>query len=303
MPKKLTHNEFVEQSITKFGNKFKIISQYIGNNNKIVIECPIHGNFSTTPKCHLKGQHGGCSDCAGNKKSTTENFIIKSKELYGDLFSYERTIYTNINSKVIITCPIHGDFEQYVKPHLKGSGCTKCSRRAKHTTDSFIEESIKIHGDKFDYSKVVYGKNNKEYVTIICIKHGPFEQIPNSHLSGKGCEHCANEELQSKAVKEIIQYFDSNNILYELEKTFEECKNILLLRFDFYLPTYNMCIEYDGLQHFESCGWGGVEKLKLTQLNDKIKNEYCEINNINLIRIKYNENHIKSLKRIFNDKT
>ncbi|AFC21724.1 HNH endonuclease [Cronobacter phage vB_CsaM_GAP32] len=301
MPKKLTPEEFSKKSNDKFGDKFKIITEYVSYEKNIIISCKEHGNFNTTPKIHLKGA-GGCPKCSGNTKQTTENFIERSKKIYGDTFNYTNTNYTGINNKVIITCKIHGDFEQFVKPHLNGSGCTKCSGRAKHTTESFIEASVKKHGNVYDYSKTAYGKNNKQQVTIICPTHGEFEQIPNSHLSGKGCVKCSNEALYSKAVNEILNYFKQHDIEYELEKTFPDCKNILSLRYDFYIPSINTCIEYDGLQHFESCGWGGEDKLKLTQENDKIKNEYCENNNIGLVRIKYNEDHIKILKRIFNDR-
>lgn len=166
---------------------------------------------------------------ANNKKQTTEQFIEKSKSIYGDIFLYDKTVYGNINSKVIVTCKIHGDFLQ----------------RA------------------------------------------------NDHLSGKGCIKCAISDKMSKAVKDIRNVLDMKNVSYEMEKTFDDCKNILPLRFDFYLPTFNMCNEYDGLQHFESCGWGGEEKLKLTQKNDKIKNDYCIQNNIKLLRIKYDEDHIR----------
>lgn len=230
---------------------------------------------------------------SNNKKQTTEQFIEKSKSIYGDIFLYDKTVYVNVNSKVIVTCKIHGDYEQFVKVHYNGAGCTKCSRRSKHTTKTFIEEAYKIHSDRYNYDKVVYGKNNKQKLTITCKIHGDFLQRANDHLSGKGCVKCAISDKMSKVVKDIRDVLDMKNVSYEMEKTFDDCKNILPLRFDFYLPTFNMCIEYDGLQHFESCGWGGEEKLKLTQKNDKIKNDYCIQNNIKLLRIKYDEDHIK----------
>lgn len=111
---------------------------------------------------------------ANNKKQTTEQFIEKSKSIYGDIFLYDKTVYENVNSKVIVTCKIHGDYEQFVKVHYRGAGCTKCSRRSKHTTETFIEESYKIHSDRYNYDKVVYGKNNKQKLTITCKIHGDF---------------------------------------------------------------------------------------------------------------------------------
>jgi len=91
------------------------------------------------------------------------------------------------------------------------------------------------------------------------------------------------------------------NLNYEPQKTFPDCKNINLLKFDFYISKYNLCIEYDGELHFNAYkNFGGEEKLKVRQLRDKIKNEYCEKNKINLLRIKYDENIIDKLNNYFN---
>ena len=92
---------------------------------------------------------------------------------------------------------------------------------------------------------------------------------------------------------------EKNNIKYVCEKKFENCKDISLLKFDFYLSEYNLCIEYDGIQHFKSVKrFGGLEELKNVQQRDKIKTEYCKNNNIQLIRIKYDENVSERLKGI-----
>lgn len=106
--------------------------------------------------------------------------------------------------KVIITCPIHGDFEQCPEKHLKGFGCPVCSGRDGITTEKFIKRAKEIHGNKYDYSKVDY-KDNKTKVTIICPKHGEFEQAPSNHLRSCGCRKC---------------YFEGRSI-YNKEKVFE----------------------------------------------------------------------------------
>lgn len=297
MPAKITQTEFEKLCQDKHGNKFKYLSEYKGYDKPITIECSLHGSFNSTLRIHLNG-NGGCPKCAGNVKFSTSDFIEKSKSIYGDKFSYDKTYYINVNSKVIITCPEHGDFEQYVKPHLKGSGCTKCSNRAKHDADSFAESANKIHKNFYSYDKTVYGKNNKQSVTITCPVHGDFVQRANDHLSGKGCTQCANDKHCSYAVMEIREYLTLNNIQYIEEKTFDDCKHINHLRFDFYLPTYNLCIEYDGKQHFESTpSWGGEDALTLIKKRDQIKNDYCSNTGIDLLRIKYTENHIEKIKR------
>lgn len=82
-----------------------------------------------------------------------------------------------------------------------------------------------------------------------------------------------------------------NKIKYKQQKTFKECKNVQVLQFDFYLPDYNCCIEYDGIQHFKPINFfGGDDFLKYIKQNDTIKNEYCKNTHIKLLRIKYDEN-------------
>jgi len=136
-------------------------------------------------------------------------------------------------------------------------------------------------------------------IKIICKKHGIFEQTPDNHINKKtGCPIC-NE---SKGEKEIRIILNNLNIKYIKQKTFNNCKNKRKLPFDFYLTDYNLCIEFDGIQHFKSIEYFGGEKvLKETQKRDLIKNNYCKENNIKLLRIKYNENILKKLKK-YNEK-
>jgi very-short-patch-repair endonuclease len=163
----------------------------------------------------------------------------------------------------------------------------------RKTTEQFIEESKLIHGDKYDYSSVNY-INNKTNVKIICPIHGDFEQRPDDHLNGHGCEKCND----SSGEKTIINYLLKNNILFETQKRFNSCKNKRKLPFDFFIPSKNICIEFDGIQHFKPIKiWGGTPNLKYIQNNDKIKNKFCEDNGIKLIRIKYSENIENKLKK------
>ena len=142
-----------------------------------------------------------------------------------------------------------------------------------------------IHDFRYDYSLVDY-KNCMEKVKIVCKKHGIFEQTPNKHLVGHGCSKCN----QSKGEMKIEIILKNENINFIKQKTFPECKNIKLLPFDFYLPELNICIEYDGDQHYKIIQrFGGESGFLYRQNNDKIKTEYCKNNNIFLIRLKNKE--------------
>jgi very-short-patch-repair endonuclease len=167
------------------------------------------------------------------------------------------------------------------------------------TTDEFIKDSKRIHGDKYDYSKTVY-KHNKDKVIIICKKHGEFLQKPNAHLSARqGCPYCHESHGETK----VRKFLENNKILFTPQKRFKDCKYKLPLPFDFYLNDLNICIEYDGEQHSRQLNlYKNEENYEIRKIKDKIKTNYCLNNNILLIRIRYNENIENVLKEKLIDK-
>jgi hypothetical protein len=128
-------------------------------------------------------------------KKTLEQFIDEARAVHGDKYDYSKVMYETNKTPVIIICTKenHGEFKQTPKNHTKmHQGCPKCYDDTKvKTTDQFIQKAKKIHGDKYDYSLVVY-VNTDLNVKIICPVHGIFEQSPHSHLNGSDCIKCAN---------------------------------------------------------------------------------------------------------------
>ena len=212
----------------------------------------------------------------------------------------------NYDTKVTITCPEHGDFEQRAGSHLQGSGCPKChhnklSLDRRSTIDIFIQKANNIHNNFYNYSKVKY-INNSTKVIIICPIHGEFLQTPGHHIDQQnGCPKCKS----SKGEDTIEIYLKNKNIIYEKQKSFPNCKYKKSLRFDFYLPNHNLCIEFDGPQHYgPSYPKNNIEKAKeifeLTKLRDNIKTQYCLDNDIKLLRISYLD--FKNIIQILNSK-
>jgi len=151
----------------------------------------------------------------------------------------------------------------------------------KLTNTEFIAKANIKHNNLYDYSITKYdGSSNK--VDIICKKHGIFTQIANTHLCGCGCLKCNNSigELM------IENFLLRNNINFIEQYKFDDCFNKSKLPFDFYLPDFNICIEYDGEFHYKDFGFNDLEYQKN---NDNIKNNFCEKTNIKLIRIPYTE--------------
>jgi hypothetical protein len=269
---------------------------YINNKTKILIVCPIHGIFEQRPSSHINEKFG-CSKCSYDKnKYSFKNFLEKSNKIHNGKYMYNKESFINIHSNVEILCPIHGNFNQIAKNHISGRGCKKCKNERigklkRKELDDFIIDGKKVHGNKYDYSLVKY-VNNKTKVKIICSEHGVFEQRPDDHTKGNGCFKCS----KSRGENIICEYLLKHNIVFTTEKTFNGCHYKRKLKFDFYLPDYNICVEYDGIQHYKSLKFfGGKKALKLQQIKDDIKNKYCIDNNIKLIRIKYNENIIEKL--------
>ena len=193
----LSVSQFIERSKKTHGEKYSYEKiQFINSKTKVIIICDKHGEFEQTPNHHMNGQ--GCAKCSGVYKMNTDEFIISSKNIFGEQFDYNNTTFNGLYKKVTLTCKIHGDFEQYPSNHLKGFGCSRCSGNKKLTTDEFIEKSKIKHGNRYNYNLVEY-KNSETKVKIVCEIHGTFEQTPYQHLHSKGCSECSGSKKLSES--------------------------------------------------------------------------------------------------------
>lgn len=133
----------------------------------------------------------GCRKCGHlSRRSNTDFFISKCKEIYGNRYDYSKVEYVHSKENVCIICPEHGEFWMTPNAHLRGHRCPKCFGTPKKTKEQFIEEARNVHGDKYDYRKVVYEGTDVK-VCIICPEHGEFWQSPYCHLKGDQCPACS----------------------------------------------------------------------------------------------------------------
>ena len=224
-----TEDVFFKKAYEKWGDKYDyskaIIKHY---QSKITVICPIHGEFEVLVHNHISDKEncGGCPKCSELKKHN--NFMKKGdeqlrnfiKNKWGDLYSLDKFVYKGDREKVTLICPIHGDFSMTVNNLKNSNGCHKCTKEniylmkysGETNEDVFIEESKKIHGEKYDYSKVKY-KHQHQKVCIICPEHGEFYQKPNNHLNGNGCPKCGQQYHGRR--KTILQYDLNNNFIKE----------------------------------------------------------------------------------------
>lgn len=157
--------------------------------------------------------------------------------------------------------------------------------------EAFIQDSIKIHGEKYDYSQVDY-QGGKKMVKLICPKHGEFLQTPNNHQRGNGCPNCNS----SKGEEQIKRFLESNHIPFIQQHTFPGLKDRRLLKCDFYLPNQNMVVEFHGRQHYEAVNsFGGAKALIENQRRDQLKKDFLSANNIKFLEISYKDDLIEKL--------
>ena len=219
MPKIYNPDNFFNSAKEKHKSKYKYNKVvYKNSKSKVIITCPIHGDFEQTPKNHLSGC--GCPRCAGRISSTKE-LIEDFKKVHNNRYDYSKVHYTTKANKVIIICKNHGEFLQVAQDHLKGHNCPKCSiddSRERKSSEEYITQCSLKHNNKYDYSKVKY-THSKLKVVITCPIHGDFEQVAGIHLHGQGCPKCAksgfnpNKPAYLYYLKIII---DEENVLYKI---------------------------------------------------------------------------------------
>lgn len=280
MAVKLNTTEFIKRAINKHGDKYNYSkSIYIGSKDKIYIICKDHGLFNQTAFDHLSGC--GCPKCDPTSRIGTKEFIKRSNIIHNNIYDYSLCKYGKDNYQLVkIICKDHGIFKQRPWAHLKGHKCPNCVNNRKLSNEEFINRCSDIHKGRYDYSNCVYNSRRGD-VIIICKKHGPFTQTARVHLSGHGCGKCNMSVLE----KHLALKLDELNIVYEIEKRFDECRNVYPLPFDFYIPLLNILIECDGVQHFKAIDYfGGEKRLEKQIINDEIKNKFVKNNNYILYR-------------------
>ena len=151
-----------------------------------------------------------------NIKNNQNKFFEKVKNKGFDIiYDYSKAQYVNNRTKIEIKCLKHNEiFYQVPYEHLKGyNSCSVCLTNKKMNNEEFILKANKVHNNKFDYSLVNY-TGNKNKIKIICPKHGIFEQAPNWHLNGNGCDNCRTDYKENFIINS--NEIHNNNYDYSL---------------------------------------------------------------------------------------
>lgn len=297
--RKLTHQEFVER-LSNINPNITVISEYNGMHEKVECRCCRGHEWATLAHNLTNGR--GCPKCgiienAAKRTKSHEVFVEEVHNINADITVVG--IYKNCSTKIEFRCK--NGHSWFAKPDdiRAGHSCPICSceRRAKRrlkTHEQFIVDLFNVNPEI-----QILGKYEKSNIKIECksTKCGhKWFATPSMLLSGYGCPRCCT----SKGEKIIENYLICNEIAYVFQKRFDDCRDQRPLPFDFYLPEYNMLIEYQGAQHYIATRrMGDEEQLAYRQKHDCIEREYCRDKGINLLEIPYT--NLNSISQILTD--
>lgn len=198
--------------------------------------------------------------------------------------------YTGCKMNVEFICKKHGVQTLGMYGMINnGYKCKMCAYEERAKNQAFSKDYVKSVIESVNGNKLLnadeYTKTRRSNLKVVCglcgnvYNVGFYWYVYNNQTR---CPSCANKESKPEAV--IREFLTSHKIIFEQEKRFNDCRDTNPLPFDFYLPEENLIIEFDGQHHFGDIGRGDYETVKR---HDKIKNDYCALNNIEILRIPY----------------
>ncbi len=252
--KERSRDAILAEFIKVHGDRYDYsLVEYVDSKTKVSIICREHGVFEQAPAMHKLGN--GCPACAQIARTAGmvvgyDVWIQRFKDVHGDTYDYSRVERgIRASKKIEILCRTHGAFKQKPPNHAAGEGCPKCAVNYPDTQDSVIRKFIQAHGDRYDYSNVKYVDSGTK-VTIVCAKHGEFQQSPEGHVAGRGCWHCGVEqrfdvssvsrsapELELHGFVESLGFAPMHGYLPDSDNKFT---------YDIILPERGLAIEFNG---------------------------------------------------------
>lgn len=278
---------------------------FISSSIKVILICTTCGTECLiNPSKHVHTtKPTGCTVCSNKFRHNTDTFIKAAQKVHGTTsFDYSKVKYVNNKDKIILGCNTCGT-EWLTQPnhHLNDkTGCPTCANNQKYSLDEFIAKSMLIHGDRYDYSSVIYSNANSK-VRIICKEHGEFEQVASAHYGkGQGCPHCHYSDLESRGVyvlasksNQIYKIGISNNVRRRIRDLNSEYVDFILINFyDLNSNEHSMKLEKALHQHFKD-----------KQCKDFIETDLdgkTELFNLNEEDVQYIDTYIKDYCKEYN---
>ena len=273
----------------------EIIGEYKNMKTPIKTRCTKCGNEWDANVVSLC-QGSGCNKCKNSKpKKEHDKFVKEISEVQPNLIITSR--YNGDANNVSYKCKIDGYEGLASAGRLlnKTTQCTCCVKKKMHESQmlsyEIFKERMRMVNPQIEIISGYDGTESK--VTFRCGTHGrTYVQRASDAMHGKcGCAQC----VSSKGEKEIEKLLNEFNVEFKTQYKFDDCYDIKLLPFDFYIPSLHLAIEYQGQQHYKPVQFGGcsmeeaIQNFERQQRHDKIKSDYCRDNGINLLSISYKE--------------
>lgn len=287
----------VKEYIESFGYKL-LDDKYIDNKTKLNMLCP-NGHLWS---CNLRNFKIGrrCRTCSYILRGNNQKLKYEDVKNYIQSKGYEllSTEYFNNSTKLQMKCEKGHIFEMEYSSFQQNKRCPKCGGVYRYNYDE-----VKEYFNSFGYDLI--SKEYKDANTALESKcpEGHILKCSFSSFNNRNTRcHICNEKLKSKGEKIISDFLNRNNMQFSNEYTFKDCRGKKrVLPFDFYLPEYNICIEFDGKQHYRLDSYNHrLLDLMNRKYVDDIKTSYCKENKIKLIRIPFWD--VDNIEEILNRK-
>lgn len=281
----------IKSNIEKTGYKLETKeSEYVNTEKKIKVTCKEGHSYEVAYNSFMSGKR--CKKCYN--ENTRKRLTISYEEIYnfinsiGYFLHTPKEDYTDTKSRIEVSCDKGHRYSVRANSLRIGRRCKKCSDKEKGIKSRVpyekMVEYVNQDGYKLLTSKEEYNGTHS-YCLFQCNRsHNPYRSKMSEFLQGSRCPTCR----ESKGEKKIRKILNECNVSFFQQHKFEDCRFKQVLSFDFYLSEYNLCIEYDGIQHYKIIeAFGGFNGFVETKIRDTIKNEYCKNNNIGILRIPY----------------
>ena len=299
--------ESKEYLFTEYGDKFLVKAKDLSNSSgkRIKVICDYCGKEYAMTYCGYNKREDKTKDVCSqkcralkqydNSKEARARYQFDKVRTICEMYNYELLTaeeeFTTTHMDIKFICQKHGLQKMMLDNFTHGHKCYFCSyeERADNLRHSieYVQSVIESCNNNKWLNPECYVNALEKNLQILCGSCGgtyitSFDAYTAKDKQKIKCFSCSCKE--SKGESRIREFLEQNHIMFEQEKIFDDCKDVRSLPFDFYLPKYNLIIEFDGQHHFYEVGFGNFES---TQKHDKIKNQYCKNNNIGLLRISY----------------
>jgi len=282
MVKRKTNEQWVKEVKDLVDNEYIFLEEYKGNHTKILTKHEVcEGTYNVTPGAFKRGNR--CPYCNPYKKRTTEEFKNIVFNLVGSEYAV-LTEYTGHHDRLKMVHDTCGT-EYYITPSdfIKGRRCKECYFRSKvKTNEEWLQQVYSLVGTDYVFIEDYNGDGTKLTYKHSCGAIGKV--TPNNFINGTRCSACK----ESSGEASIRRYLNEKGITFLPQKSFDDLRGKKLLSYDFYIPSHEVLIEFQGVQHYYPIDFfGGKSTFSKQKEHDYLKREYACSRGFKLIEIPY----------------